>query len=175
MSDTKVVLSRQFDIAWKLAEHHLTGLTTEECLWRPAHKGPHVHQKEDGTWRADWPERNTYDVGPPSIAWLTWHVVFWWSMALDHSFGPAKLAHQDVPWPGSAEAVRSLIGEKKTRWVEALGALNAIDLDQNTRTRWPFRNRPFADVVAWLNLELMKNAVEIGYARFLYATRDRIE
>lgn len=38
-------------------------------------------------------------------------------------------------------------------------------------TRWPFKDRPFADVVAWLNIELAKNAAEIGYARFLYAAR----
>jgi hypothetical protein len=32
-------LLRQFDTAWKLARHHLDGLTTEECLWRPARPG----------------------------------------------------------------------------------------------------------------------------------------
>jgi hypothetical protein len=32
-------------------------------------------------------------------------------------------------------------------------------------------NRPFADVIAWVSVELTKNAAEIGYARFLYATR----
>ena len=34
------------------------------------------------------------------------------------------------------------------------------------------RDRPLGDVVAWVNLELMKNAAEIGYARFLYAVRE---
>jgi hypothetical protein len=33
--------------------------------------------------------------------------------------------------------------------------------------------RCFADVIAWLNAELLKNGAEIGYARFLYATRTR--
>jgi hypothetical protein len=37
------------------------------------------------------------------------------------------------------------------------------------RTRWPFQDRPFGDVIAWVNVELTKNAAEIGYARFLYA------
>jgi hypothetical protein len=36
----------------------------------------------------------------------------------------------------------------------------------------PDTTRPFRDVAAWLNLELMKNAAEIGYARFLYAARE---
>ncbi len=38
-------------------------------------------------------------------------------------------------------------------------------------TRWPFTDRPFADVVAWVSLELTKNAAEIGYVRFLHAAR----
>lgn len=105
-------LVRQFETAWKLTIFHLDGLTTAECLWRPAHSGLHVHLSADGTWDADWPTHERYDLGPPSIAWLTWHLCFWWSMVMDHSFG---------------------------------------------------------DVVAWVNMELTKNAAEIGYARCLYA------
>ena len=88
-------LIRQFETAWKLANFHLDGLATEECLWRPAHEGLHVHQDPDGRWRADWPDHEGYDLGPPSIAWLTWH-------------------------------------------------------------------RSFGDVIAWVNVELTKNAAEIG-------------
>src|ERR1051326_771650 len=56
-------LIRQFDTAWKLTRIHLDGLTTEECLWRPAEKGPHVHRVPDGTWRADWPEHEGHGSG----------------------------------------------------------------------------------------------------------------
>src|SRR3989449_3056820 len=83
-------LIRQFETAWKLTTFHLDGLATEECLWRPAHAGLHVHQVPDGTWRADWPDHEGYDVGPPSIAWLTWHLGFWWSMVLNHSCGRSE-------------------------------------------------------------------------------------
>ena len=55
--------------------------------------------------------------------------------------------------------------------VAEVGALSATDLSSRARTRWPMADRPFADVVAWVNVELMKNAAEIGFARFLYATR----
>jgi hypothetical protein len=126
-------LIRQHETAWKLASYHLDGLTTEECLWRPASARLHVRRAADGSWHADWPDREGYDVGPPSIAWLTWHVIFWWSMVLDHSFGDATLSRDDV--------------------------------------RWPYADRPFGDVVAWVNVELTKNAAEIGYARFLHASR----
>ena len=45
------------------------------------------------------------------------------------------------------------------------------ELRSETHTRWPFQQRPFGDVLAWVNVELTKNAAEIGYARFLYAVR----
>ena len=62
-------------------------------------------------------------------------------MVLDHSFGAGKLTREAVTWPGTADCVRA--------WLD----------------------RPFGDVVAWVNVELTKNAAEIGYARFLYAVR----
>jgi len=71
---------------------------------------------------------------PPSVAWLTWHITYWWSMVLDHSFE---------------------------------------EFLSSERTRWPFVERPFHELAAWLNVELMKNAAEIGYCRFLYAVRGR--
>ena len=166
-------LTRQFDTAWKLASFHLEGLTTEQCLWRPAAAGLHVHRKMDGRWLADWPDRETYDLGPPSIAWLTWHIGFWWSMAIDHSFGPGALSREHVSWPGTADGVRALLGSLQRQWLSSLGSLGDGELQSTERTRWPFRDRPFGDVVAWVNVELTKNAAEIGYARFLYAVRER--
>jgi hypothetical protein len=167
----RAYLIRQFETAWKLAAYHLDGLTTEECLWRPAVKGPHVHRNADGAWRADWPDREGYDIGPPGIAWLTWHVIFWWSMVLDHSLGDGTLMRENVAWPGNADAVRRSIESLQVRWLALLEQLGDEDLQSMQRTRWPFRDRPFGDVVAWANVELTKNAAEIGYARFLYAQR----
>ncbi|MBI3403852.1 MAG: DinB family protein [Acidobacteria bacterium] len=170
-SEVSGYLIRQFETAWKLASYHLGGLTTEECLWRPAPQGLHVQQAPDGTWRADWPDREAYDIGPPSIAWLTWHLGFWWSMALDHSFGSGNLSREDVVWPGTADDVRNWIGGLQGQWRAVLEQTTEEDLRSTQRTRWPFADRPFGDVVAWVNLELMKNAAEIGYARFLYTQR----
>lgn len=169
--DTLDLLLRQLDIAWQLTDYHLTGLTTDECLWRPAPVGLHVHRAADGLWRADWPEREGYDIGPASIAWLTWHLGFWWSMALDHSFGPATLTREQVTWPGDADGVRAWISRLHADWRAALAPLTAADLRASQRTRWPLQDRPFGDIVAWATVELMKNAAEIGYARFLHAAR----
>jgi hypothetical protein len=166
-------LLRQLDIAWALTTYHLETLTTEECLWRPAPLGLHVHVQPDGSWRSDWPDREGYDLGPASIAWLTWHLGFWWSMVLDHSFGPAALTREAIRWPGSAVAARAWINDLHTRWRAALLSSTEQDLCSTERARWPIQERPFMDIVAWANLELMKNASELGYARFLYATRAR--
>ena len=166
-------LLRQFETAWKLTRYHLDGLTTEECLWRPVDRGLHVHRASDGSWRADWPDHEGYDLGPPSIAWITWHIGFWWSSVQEHSFGDGTLTREQVIWPGTADGVREWIGGLEARWRVVLDALTADALQSMERTRWPFQKRPFGDVVAWVNLELTKNAAEIGYARFLYAQRPR--
>lgn len=172
-NDARAYLMRQLETAWKLTSYHLDGLTTEECLWRPARVGLHVYRAPAGQWRADWPDREGYDIGPPSIAWLTWHVGFWWSMALDHSFGDGTLAREQLTWPGSAEGVREWIDRLHTEWQTNIERLTDDDLRSTERTRWPFRDRPFGDVIAWANVELTKNAAEIGYARFLYAVSAR--
>jgi hypothetical protein len=170
-SDALDYLLRQHETAWKLAVYHLKGLATAECLWQPAPVGLHVRQTADGRWQADWPEREAYDIGPPSIAWLTWHLGFWQEMAIDYAFGDGRLQRTDIFWPGDADSVRDWLTNLQSQWRTAVGQLSDSDLRQSERTRWPFQGRPFGDVVAWANVELTKNAAEIGYARFLYATR----
>ncbi len=170
MSDSvKNVLLGQLEIAWSLTRYHLDGLTTDECLRRPARTGLHVHRGADGRWRADWPEHEGYDLGPASVAWLTWHLGFWWSMTLEHSFGDAGLTREDVLWPGSADEVRAWIERLYREWRTELEDLDDDDLHSTEHTHWPLQDRPFAEIVAWVNLELMKNAAEIGYARFVLA------
>lgn len=168
-SELRDTLERQYEIAWKLTDIHLQGLTTPECLWRPAEAGLHVHRDTAGRWVADWPEHEGYDLGPSSIAWLTWHLGFWWSMVLDHSFSAGTLAREDVVWPGGAEEVREWIHGLEAEWRRRLAELTDDDLRSPDRTRWPIQGKPFRDVVAWVNIELTKNAAEIGYARFLHA------
>src|SRR6185437_3925694 len=164
MRDT---LLRQFDLAWKLTSYHLNGLSTAECLWRPAEVGLHVHRGQDGRWYGDWPDSEGYDIGPPSIAWITWHIGFWWSMVIDHSFGAGTLRREGIAWPGDADAVRSSLDTLHADWRGRVSRLTDAELCSPANTRWPLKDRPFADVIAWANVELAKNVAEIGYARFL--------
>jgi hypothetical protein len=164
------LLNFQFDISWQLFEYNINGIDNEECLWKPREKGLHIHN-EDGTWRADWPDSESYDIGPASIAWLTWHIIFWWSMVFDYSFGNGTLTHEEVQWPGNITAVRERINNLRDKWRTLLEELSEDELRSSKRTHWPFGDKPFYELAAWLNLELMKNASEIGYCRFLYASR----
>ena len=174
-TDVRDSLLWQLEIAWKLATYHLNSLTTEECLWRPSFVGLHVWKNARGEWVADWPEQETYDIGPPSIAWVTWHMGFWWSMVLDHSFGTSALRREDVLRSGGADATRAWLGSLHSQWLDNVQDLPVEDVEGSRLTRWPFQGRPFRDVVAWANLELAKNAAEIGYARFLYASRSVVQ
>ncbi len=169
-TSTRQVLDGQLGIAWRLLELHLTGLTDAECLWRPAPRGLHV-VAQDGEWRAQWPDSESYDAGPPSIAWLTWHIGFWWSSVLSHSFGDGSVRREEILWPGTAVATTRWLATVHDAWVGALSRLPDEAFDDPGRTLWPFTGKPFSQLAAWLNLELMKNASEIGYCRFLYAVR----
>jgi hypothetical protein len=166
-------LDRQLGIAWQLTSYHLQGLSTEECLWRPASRGLHVHRGDSGLWQADWPQDEGYSLGPSSIAWLTWHLGFWWSMALDHNFGSGTLVREDVHWPGDADGVRAWIAGLHGRWAELLSHTTDAELESSDHVRWPFADRSLGDLFAWANVELTKSAAEIGYARFLHASGDQ--
>lgn len=173
--DTIGVLGRQLESAWRLARLHLEGLTNDECFWRPAPVGMHVWPEGEGGWRVDWPNTETYDVGPPSIAWLCWHLGMWWSLVINASFGDGSLTREQVLWPGTVEAATAMIHSLHDEWTASLTDLTADDLRSSSRARWPFEHRPFTDTVAWVNTELTKNAAEIGCVRFLFAGRTGIE
>ncbi len=165
-------LNFQFDISWKMMEIHLNSLVDdEELLWRPTTRGLHVVNRL-GVWYADWPDTETYDIGPPSIAWLTWHIIFWWSMVFDYSFGSGILNQENIHWPGNTAAVKEKIAQLHDEWKTMLTTLSDEELLSCERTKWPFEDKPFYKLAAWLNLELMKNAAEIGYCRFLYTTQE---
>jgi hypothetical protein len=94
-------------------------------------------------------------------------------MVLDHSFGAGILSRESVTWPGTADEVRAWLERLQEQWRVVLEEVTDDDLRSTERTRWPFQDRPFGDVIAWVNVELTKNAAEIGYARFLYAVRSK--
>lgn len=69
--------------------------------------------------------------------------------------------------------MRTSLANYHEQWCAILGQVEDSSLLAPRAHQWPYADRPFGDVLAWLNLELMKNASEIGYARFLFAVKAR--
>jgi hypothetical protein len=75
--------------------------------------------------------------------------------------------HENVPWPGSAEAARSQLEALSVEWSDLLSGLTETDLDRPLAYPWK-EPRPLSIAIAWANSELMKNVAEIGNIRLLY-------
>lgn len=159
------ILQQQLALTWSLAEMVLGELTEDEALWCPAPDSWTVHRGDDGYWHADWSEPEPWPAPPTSIAWIQWHVIWWWSTVIDRSFGPGDLDRHDVTWPGATEAMDA-IDEIRQTWLRHLDALTEADLVENTLTRWPYEDgRPFGQIAGWVNMELMKNVSEMNQLR----------
>lgn len=159
-------LLRQLDTAWALASYHVDTLAMEDCTWQPSPGSAHIRQLRDGSWTADWPPREDYAAGPPSIGWISWHILYWWSTAIDRNFGEGTLRREDITWPGDPDRLRIELLRLQEQWRELLAKSNDALLVQ-AKAHWPFNDRPLADLFAWANVELTKNAAEIGMLRFL--------
>lgn len=159
---------------WQLYLYHTESLEEEEALWSFSPSGLQLRKKND-VWHIDWPEDESYEIGPSSIAWIMWHIIYWWSTALDYNFGDGTLKKEEVLWPGSIEKAKTTIKLLHDKWVSKLNGLSEADFKSKQYTKWPLENRKFIDITLWLNGELMKNVAEIGYGRFLYAacTKER--
>lgn len=163
-------LQFQYTIACQLLDYHLTDLTEDEYHWRPTSPGLHITE-QSGIWLPDWPTSEGYDIGPPSSAWLLWHMTYWWSMVFDYTFGQATLQREEIPAAGTVTAAKERLLLQRNQWEVAVRELPPEAWLDTERTRWPFADQSFADLAAWLNLELMKNASELGYSRFIFAVR----
>ncbi len=167
----KPYLFKQFEISWQLFQYHLKDLTTDECLWRPRPTGVYPTLLAGGRWKADFPATEDYDAGPTNIAWLLWHIEYWWSMTLDHNFGDQRFSKDNFPWYPDIGKNKESIKRLKENWLDILAKLTEEELVSARVSHWPLTDLPYIEIVGWLNLELMKNAAEIGYIRFLYASQ----
>lgn len=159
----------QLDIAWQLFEYHCEGLGEEEALWCKSETGLQVRKTGDG-WSADWPSTEAYHIGPPSIAWTVWHILYWWNTTLIASKEGRVIEKEEVQWPGSLEAALREVRRCHEEWLEWIGSLSEEELLSTEPCRWPFAEHSVAELALWLNGEFMKNTAEIGMGRFLYAS-----
>lgn len=163
------LLQSQFQISWALLAYHLEDLGSDECLWRPSPSSPHVEPNEQGKWVAQWPESESYALGQASIAWTTWHICYWWTKAIGHLSGNVRIERDDVEWPGPVD-VRRTLEELRHDWLRLLADWSERELHLPVTDSWPLPDASPSTIAAWLNLELMKNAAEIGAVRFLFGS-----
>ena len=93
----------QLDMAWQLFEYHCIELGESEAMWCKSKNGLQVRRNGD-KWSVDWPSTEDYNIGPSSIAWTMWHILFWWNTTLIASKENRIIEKEDIKWPGNIEA-----------------------------------------------------------------------
>ncbi|MFF5180720.1 DinB family protein [Micromonospora sp. NPDC000316] len=165
------VLQWQFDLTWSLFEYHLERLESADFLWEPAAHCWTVRPTDDGRSMPDWADAEPDPVPVPTIGWITWHIGWWWTVALDHVQGRPPRERTEIAWPGGDKAV-AWLRDLRTEWLEVLARLDDADLDGTAP--FPWQGDPahtVAHMLAWVNAELMKNAAEIGQLRLMRHAR----
>ncbi|MFC9971550.1 DinB family protein [Spirillospora sp. NPDC127200] len=164
------LLRWQFDLTWSLFEYHLERLEPEDFLWEPAALTWSVRPDAGGAWTPDWADSEPDPVPAPTIAWLSWHIGWWWSVTIDHARGRTPRERTDVTWPGDGKAAVEWLRGLRQDWLEVLDGLTDAGLDAPAPFPWPEGSEhTVAHMAAWVNSELMKNAAEIGQLRLVRA------
>ncbi|WP_320068554.1 DinB family protein [Micromonospora sp. RTGN7] len=160
----------QFDLTWALFEYHLERLEPADFRWEPAGHCWTMRPGPDGGWVPDWADTEPDPVPVPTIAWLTWHIGWWWSVASDHAHGRPARERADIGWPGAGEATLGWLRDLRVGWLAYLDGLTDAELDATVSFPWPADSgHTVAHLLGWVNAELMKNAAEIGQLRLLRA------
>ncbi|TFV60660.1 DinB family protein [Mycobacterium sp. PS03-16] len=161
----------QFDLAWALADLHLSALVEDDFLWEPAALVWTVRPDAAGVWRPDWADTEPDPIPVPTIGWVTWHITWWWSVTVAYLENRPPPERTDVTWPGGA-AVVARIRALAREWRALIAGLTAADLALPSAFPWGAETgRTVADTVLWLTVELTKNAAELGQLRMLRAAR----
>lgn len=155
-------LQWQFRMSWALArDFHLPRLTDEVCKWSPHPDAITVRLQSDGSWLGDWIEPPAGEPWSVSVAWLTWHLQLWLTQALAELSMSDVPTHTEVFWPGTASGVIHELDRLATNWTGVLQGVADLDLNRPTTFPWP-DPRPLHRLLSWVNMEMMKNAAEIG-------------
>ncbi|MCK1796659.1 DinB family protein [Streptomyces sp. XM4193] len=160
------MLRWQFELTWSLFEYHLELLEPEDFLWAPTVNRWTVHRTEDDSWVPDFAEAEPDPVPLPTVAWVSWHIGWWWGVAADHVHGRTPRERTEVVWPGPGEPTVEWLRELRTDWLDGLDGLTESALAATAP--FPWQNDPrhtVGHMVAWVNAELMKNVAEIGGLR----------
>ncbi|MCX5121737.1 DinB family protein [Micromonospora sp. NBC_00362] len=166
------LLRWQFDLTWSLLEYHLERLEPADSLWGPAKHFWTVRPNADGRWMPDWADVEPDPICVPTIGWISWHIGWWWTVAIDHVHGRTPRQRAEISWPGDGEKAVAWLRDLRAQWLAACDRLSETDLDATAP--FPWQHDPaytVAHMLAWVNTELLKNATEIGQLRLLRHAR----
>jgi len=157
----------QLGVASSLFDIVIADLTDEEALRPPAPGAWLVRLEPDGLWRADWADDEPDPAPPTTVAWLLWHIGWWWTDVTERAFGDGPVHRDQAPWPGSVAAGIQRVQSCHDRWKAGLAAMSLADLASTSLGDRcsPLTELPFTHVAAWVNVELMKNTAEIAATR----------
>lgn len=156
------------DMAWQLFEYHTADLGEQEGGWAFSDSSLQVRLSPQG-WVADWPHTQAYEIGPSSINWILWHMLYWWLNAFAANLGEGEIKKENICWPASTVEAVAELHSLHDRWVTLIDQMDEEELASPLCAHWPFAAESFGHICIWLNGELLKNAAEIGTGRFLYA------
>ena len=161
---------RQFELAWSLTELHLAALVEDDFFWEPTNLCWTVRQDEAGVWRPDWADTEPDPPPVPTVAWLTWHIDYWWTMTIDSLTAISRRDRSEISWPGDGAAAVSRLRDLATQWRKLLAGMTEQDLAAASVFPWEAdAGHTIADTVLWVTVELTKNVAELGQLRMLRA------
>jgi hypothetical protein len=155
----RVLLQRQLNIMWRFATDYVVDRVDRElALWEPSTHVCTVHETAEG-WTADWPDEDKTPVPDATIAWLLWHIEWWWGDTVALVSGEQGVEPPGHRWSGGTDGI---VAAKKT-WDAVLAQ---ADLDALIAWHLP-EPQPLWFIAAWVNTELTKNLAEINQLRAL--------
>lgn len=92
-----------------------------------------------------------------TVAWLLWHIEWWWTDTLSRVRGGPAVSPDAHRWSGDTSG----ISEVKREWDQVLAS---TDLD--VRIEWLMTEpQPLWFIASWVNVELTKNLAEINQVK----------
>lgn len=147
-------LMKQLELISLFTDQHVfPRIDDAAAYWEPSPDCITVRQV-DGRLVADWPDESAEVLPETTVAWLLWHIEWWWSNTLVVCHGGSPVAPADHDWSGSVNRIQALRDE----WA---GLLETTDPETVVVGLMPDPT-PLWEVAGWVNFELTKNVSEIG-------------
>jgi hypothetical protein len=160
----RALLQRQLEIMWRFATDFVVDqIDPDLALWEPSANVCTVHRGDAG-WYADWPDEDNGPLPDATIAWLLWHIEWWWTDTIARISGRPSVSPSEHSWSGGTAGIVTA----KQAWDKVLAE---VDLDALVGWHMP-EPQPVWFIAAWVNVELTKNLAEINQLKVMRGNRE---